>query len=177
MKWLAANLCIAVGAGCRFSPGCLERWDSRKLTGHKETASYSTRSGDKETATKQNLTAYGRVTLLGIWAVQAVLILLRLALLGLSTCRAIKAMAATWTISRRAYAATSDQPKPKPPSNTPMLLVTAHVRGQRASRFPPATLNSRPKRLLTTRATRPQSAGTCRGGRPRSTTPRARYPG
>src|SRR5918998_1461050 len=80
------------------------------------------------------------------WAVQAVLILLRLALLGLSTCRAIKAIATTWTISRRAYVATSDQPKPKPPSNTPILLVTAHVRGHRASRLPPAALNSRPKK-------------------------------
>src|SRR5919112_4329077 len=82
------------------------------------------------------------------WAVQTVLILLRLALLlGLSSaCRAIKAIATTWTISSRAYVATSDQPKPKPPSNTPMLLVTAHVRGQRASRFPPATLNSTPKK-------------------------------
>src|SRR5215204_7688597 len=80
------------------------------------------------------------------WAVQAVLILLRLALLGLSTYRAIKAIATTWMISRRAYVATSDQPKPKPPSNTPMLLVTAHVRGHRASRLPPATLNSRPKK-------------------------------
>src|ERR687897_935019 len=81
------------------------------------------------------------------WAVQTVLILLRLALLGLSSaCPAIKAMATTWTISSRAYVATSDQPKPKPPSNTPMLLVTAHVRGHRASRFPPATLNSTPKK-------------------------------
>src|SRR3712207_1598193 len=80
------------------------------------------------------------------WAVQAVLILLRLALLGLSDCRAIKAIKTTWTISSRAYVATSDQPKPKPPSNTPMLLVTAHVRGHRASRFPPAALNSTPKK-------------------------------
>src|SRR5918994_2782983 len=83
----------------------------------------------------------------GFWQVQAVVILLRLALLGLSSaCRAIKAIATTWTISSRAYVATSDQPKPKPPSNTPMLLVTAHVRGHRASRFPPATLNSTPKK-------------------------------
>src|SRR5918994_7788462 len=81
------------------------------------------------------------------WAVQAVLLLLRLALLGLSSaCRAIKAIATTWTISSRAYASTSDQPKPKPPSNTPMLLVTAHVRDHRASRFPPDTLNSTPKK-------------------------------
>ena len=80
------------------------------------------------------------------WAVQAVLILIRLALLDLSACRAIKAIETTWTISRRAYVATSDQLKPKPPSNTPMLLVTAHVRGHRASRFPPDTLNSTPKK-------------------------------
>src|ERR671912_634850 len=81
------------------------------------------------------------------WAFQAVLILLRLALLGLSSaCRAIKAIETTWTISRRAYVATSDQPKPKPPSNTPMLLVTAHVRGHRASRFAPAALKSTPKK-------------------------------
>src|ERR671921_3058127 len=81
------------------------------------------------------------------WAVQAIRILLRLALLlGLSACRAIKAIATTCTISSRAYVATSDQPKPKPPSNTPMLLVTAHVRGHRASRFPPAALNSTPKK-------------------------------
>ena len=65
-KWLAANLCIAVVAGCHFSTACLERWDSRKPGGRKETASYSTRGGDEEPATKQNLTAYGRVTLLGI---------------------------------------------------------------------------------------------------------------
>src|SRR5918997_5229397 len=81
------------------------------------------------------------------WAVQAVLILLRLALLGLSSaCRAIKAIKTTWTTSSRAYVATSDQPKPKPPSNTPILLVTAHVRGHRASRLPPAALNSTPKK-------------------------------
>jgi hypothetical protein len=55
----------------------------------------------------------------------------------------------TWTISRRAYVATSDQPKPKPPSSTPMLLVTAHVRGHRANRLPPATLNSTPKKTPT----------------------------
>jgi hypothetical protein len=39
--------------------------------------------------------------------------------------------------------------------NTPMLLVIAHVRGHRASRFPPATLNSTPKKTPTRRATRP----------------------
>src|SRR5215207_2157050 len=107
------------------------------------------------------------------WAVQAVLILLRLALLGLSAYRAIKAIATTCTISRRAYVATSDQPKPKPPSNTPMLLVTAHVRGHRASRFPLPLGTALQRRPLTRRATRPQTAGTCRGGRPRSTPPRA----